>query len=418
MQTNKKKLIIIIIAAIIILPIVFNRAKTFVFGLITAKMMNAPVKVETKITEEATFKPSMDIVGRIEEDKEINIVSRVDGWLQAKFFKDGDYVKKGQLLFQIEPDSYAIAVKNAEATLRRAQANYDNSLVEMKRAQELVKGDYVSRSYYDQTYAKYATDKASVDAAKADLAKRRLDLSYTKIYAPFDGKIGASFIDEGNYVTAQTGKLAVLVTIDPIYATFTMKGDDLKLFKSENSKNGIPDASVSIKLPDGSIYDEQGKIDFVDNKIDLDLGTIMLRATFANKHRKLIPNEFVRVIVTANFDSTETVVPQSAVLESINGKYVWVIDENNCAKQQNIEVSGAYNDNWIVTDGLKPGDKIISSNLQSMRQGVKIQEIELSEEIKQNKQKAREEALKSTVTTKPNQKQNDDETNIEQNKAE
>ena len=403
MQNRKTKLIIIILTVIIVLPIIYNRVKPVVLGIITAKMMNAPVKVETEIIENATFKPTVDIVGRIEEDKEISIVSRVDGWLQKKFFNDGDYVKKGQLLFQIEPDSYAIAVKNAEATLRSAQASYENSLIEMKRAKELLKGDYVSKSYYDQTYTKYSTDNAAVDAAKADLAKRKLDLSYTKIYAPFDGKIGSSLIDEGNYISAQTGKLAIIVTTNPIYATFTMKPEELKLFRPAASDSDLPDVSVNIRMSDGSMFEKTGKMDFIDNKIDTDSGTIKLRAVFENPQLKLIPNEFVRVILTSNSDSVETVVPQTSVLESINGKYVWMIDENGLAKQQNIEVSGSYNDFWVVTDGIKEGDKIISSNLQSLRQGVKVQEIQLSEEIKKKKQQAREDALKATITMKPNQ---------------
>ena len=402
MQNKKTKLIITIILAVIVIPIVFNKAKTFVFGLINAKMMSAPTKVETVMIEEASFKPSIDVVGRIEEYKEINVMSRVDGWLQKKFFNDGDFVKKGQLLFQIEPDTYAIAVKNAEANLRSAQANYNNSFAEMKRASELIKGDYVSRAYYDKAFAKYSIDKASVDAAKADLAKKRLDLSYTKIYSPVDGKSGQAAVSEGNYINAQTGRLAVLVTIDPIYATFTLKEEDLGKYNKD--KNGLPDVTVKIKLSDGSLYNEEGKLDFIDNKIDRDLGTIKLRATFSNKERKLIPNEFVRVILTSNSESKELIIPQSAVLESVNGKYVWVIDENNCAKQKDIEVSGAYGDNWVVSGGLNEGDKVISSNLQMMRQGVKVQEVELSAEEKAQKQKAREEALQTSVTMKPNQK--------------
>ena len=404
MQQNKKKLIIVIIAAVIVLPIIFNRAKTLIFGLINAKMMNAPVKVETKIIENAKIKPSMNVAGRLEEYMEIKIVSRVDGWVQKQAFHDGDIVQKGQLLYEIEPDTYIMAVRNAEAVLRSAQAKYEHSAVEMKRAAELVKGDYVSRSYYDQAYANYATDKAAVDAAKADLAKKRLDLSYTKIYAPRDGKIGKTQLDVGNYVNAQTGTLAVLVAIDPIYVNFTVKNEDLTIYKTPNSKDGLPDATVEIQLPDGTIYDETGKIDFIDNKIDKDLGTISLRGMFNNKHKKLIPNEFVRVIMTANSETEVTIVPQNAVLESVNSKYVWSIDENGLAKQIDIDVSAPYEDNWIVINGLKPGDKIISSNIQSIRQGVKVKEIELSEEDKAKKEKAREEAIHSNLALKPNRK--------------
>ena len=404
---NKSRLITLILLVIIVGSISYHAVMKTIMGINTAKLMGMPTKVQTVEVEEKSIQDSDNYVGRIEAEKEIQIVSRVNGWLQKKFYEDGDYVKKGQILFQIEPDEYINAVNNAEAALRQIQASYDHSSVELKRAKELVKGDFVSRSYYDQAYAKYASDKASVDAAKAALNTARLNLSYTKIYSPFDGKIGKLFIDEGNYVTAQTGNIATLVTIDPIYATFTIKQEDLKRFQNPLKNSPMPDAKVSIKFSDGTMYDEPGVLDFMDNKIDKDLGTMMLRATFQNSQGKLIPNDFVRIILTANNETTVALIPQSAVLESINGKYVWIIDENSCAKQQNIEVAGSYQDYWIVKDGLKTGDKIISSNLQSIRQGSKIQVVELSEEEKAKKELARKEALEYSVTEKLNKHNND-----------
>ncbi len=403
-QSKKIKLYITIVILVIVLPIVFHKVSAVIGGQMMAKMMSMPTKVETVTIAEQDINESMDFVGRIQAPKDVKIVSRVSGWLQKKYYQDGDYVRKGQLLFQIEPDEYIIAVKNAEAALRRVQASYDNSLVELNRAKELVKGDYVSRSYYDQAFSKYSSDKASVDVARADLAKKRLDLSYTKIYAPFDGKIGELSITEGNYVNAQVGELATLVTIDPVYATFTAKPEDLEKYKKGNDKNIFNNVDVSLKLADESIYDESGKLDFMDNQIDKDLGTLTMRATFTNKKHQLIPNDFVRVVVTAKNQTKVTTVPQEAVLESVNGKYVWIIDENNCAKQQDIEVSGAIDKSWIVKSGLKAGDVIISSNLQSIRQGSKVQVIELTEQEKQEKINAREEADHSNMTLKPNQK--------------
>ncbi len=403
-QSKKIKLYIIIAVLVIIVPILFHKISAVVGGQIMAKMMSMPTKVETVTISEETINESMDFVGRIQAPKEVKIVSRVSGWLQKKYYQDGDYVRKGQLLFQIEPDEYIIAVRNAEAALRRVQASYDNSLVELNRAKELVKGDYVSRSYYDQAFSKYSSDKASVDAARADLAKKRLDLSYTKIYAPFDGKIGELSITEGNYVNAQVGELATLVTIDPVYATFTAKPEDLDKYKNGKDSNIFNNVDVSLKLADESIYDESGKLDFMDNQIDKDLGTLTMRATFTNKKHQLIPNDFVRVVVTAKNKTTVTTVPQEAVLESVNGKYVWVIDENGCAKQQDIEVNGTIDKNWIIKSGLKAGDVIISSNLQSIRQGSKVQVIELTEQEKQEKIDAREEADHSNMTLKPNQR--------------
>ena len=130
----------------------------------------------------------------------------------------------------------------------------------------------------------------------------------------------------------------------------------------------------------------------------------MLRATFSNKNRKLIPNDFVRVILTSKSEREVLLIPQSAVMESVNGKYVWMIDENNTAKQNDIEVDGAYQDYWIVKDGLKEGDKIIATNLQSLRQGMKVQETELTEEEKAKKVQAKKDALKYSMTDKPNRK--------------
>ncbi len=408
-QSKKAKLYVIITLLIVVLPIAYHKVSALVGGHITAKMMSMPTKVETVKISEKSINESMDFVGRIQAPKDVKIVSRVSGWLQKKYYKDGDFVKKGQLLFQIEPDEYIIAVKNAEAALRRIQASYDNSLVELNRAKELVKGDYVSRSYYDQAFATYSANKASVDAARADLAKKRLDLSYTKIYAPFDGKIGELSITEGNYVNAQVGELATLVTIDPVYATFTAKPEDLAKYKNGESNNIFDNVDVSLKLSDERVYDEAGKLDFMDNQIDKDLGTLTMRATFANTKHQLIPNDFVRVIVTAKKKTDIVTVPQEAVLESVSSKYVWVIDENGCAKQQDIEVIGTYERDWIIKDGLKVGDEVISSNLQKIRQGSRVQVIELTAEEKAEKVEARKEADNSDMTTKPNKKKIDKE---------
>lgn len=410
-MSRKARLAIFIILAIIIGPIAYHIVMKNIAGFYSAKMMGMPTKVETVSVEQQFIYDTADYVGRIEAEKEVKLVSRVNGWLQKKFYQDGDFVKKGQLLFQIEPDEYALAVKNAKAALRQAEVNLSNAGIELKRAKELVKNDYVSRSYYDNAYTKYETYKANVDAAKASLQQAQLNLSYTKITAPFDGKIGELFIKEGNYVTAQTGELANIVSINPIYASFTVKQADLKRFQNSNSETNIPDVTVSIKNSDGTMYNEPGKLDFIDNKINKDLGTILLRATFENNNKKLIPNDFVRVVMTSNIEKEVALIPQSIVLESVNGKYVWIIDENNCAKQQNIEVSAPYKDYWIIQSGLNVGDKVISSNLQSIRQGSKVQVVELSEEEKAKKELARQEALEYSVTEKLNKNNSDNKAN-------
>lgn len=404
---NKSKLIMFIILIVIVGSIGYQFVMKYISGINMAKMMGMPTKVETAVVENRMIYDNIEYVGRIEAKREVQLVSRVNGWLQKQFYNDGDIVKKGQLLLQIEPDEYALAVKNAAAALRQAEVTLSNAGIELHRAKELVKGDYVSRSYYDQAYTKYETDRANVEAAKASLERAKLNLSYTKIYAPFEGKIGELQIHEGNYVTAQTGELANLVSIDPIYASFTAKQKDLRRLQISEDNTKLPDVKVSIKLEDGTLYDEEGILDFVDNKIDKNLGTIALRATFDNKNKKLIPNDFVKVVLTSKTEKEVALVPQSAVLESVNGKYVWIIDEKGCAKQQDIEIVAPYKEFWILQDGLKAGDKVISSNLQTMRQGVKVEEVQVSEEIKAQKELAKKEATEYSMTEKPNKKNAD-----------
>lgn len=411
-MNNKKSVwLIIILSLVIIVPIAWNKTKSFIVGQKMAKLMMMPTKVSTTKLEMVDINESAEYVGRVEAEKEVKIVSRVSGWLEEKYFQEGDYVKEGQLLFLIEPDEYQLNVKNAQAELSRAKATYNNAEVEMKRAKELVQGDYVSKSYYDNAFAQYSTAKAAVESAIAKLNQAKLNLSYTQIKAPHSGKIGQMYIQEGNYVTAQTGELATLVTMNPIYTTFTVKSEDLMKYQrleGNDNKLGMPDVKVGLKLTDGSFYNEPGILDFVDNKIDKDLGTIMLRATFENKNGVLIPNDFVRVELISNVPTKAALIQKDAVLENVNGKYVWVVGENNTVQQKDIEVSGSYKNNWIVKNGLTDEDEVICSNLQSLRTGMKVQVFELTAEEKAKKEAAWEEAINSTMTQKPNQKNKKD----------
>lgn len=407
MNNRKVKKILIITLLVIIVPIIFNRVKPAVLGMIAAKMRAMPTKVETEHLRNEEIYLTGDATGRVEAKYQVAVVARINGWLQKAYFKEGDYVKKGQVLFLIEPDEYALAVKNAEANVRNRQAALLNAEKNLKRAAELVKGDYVSKSYYDDALAARDTNKAGFDAAVADLARKRLDLSYTRVTSPVDGKIGKILITPGNYVTAQTGTITNIVSIDPAYVAFTMKNEKLsKLREITDSKTQLPDVTVKVKFANDTIYDKTGTLDFVDNMINRDLGTLALRATFPNPEGKLITNDFVRVLITANKKVKVSLIPQEIVLESVNGKYVWIIDENGCAKQVDIEVDGMHDKDWIVTKGLKPEDKVIASSIQSIRQGSKVTEIELTAEEKAEKAKARKQAEEYNMMTKPNEQKN------------
>lgn len=372
----------IVIPVLIVLALIaFQQVKAVFESQMIAKMRMAPVEVSIGTVTEDDISTITKSSGRVVACKIVNVVSRVNGWLQTKYFQEGSIVKKGQLLYKIEPNEYQNAVNQASAAVRESQAQLINYEKSLRRAKELVKQDFVSKSYYDDALAKRDSTKAMLDVNRANLAQARLNLSYTNIYSPIDGKVGDIFISEGNLVNTSSGTLVRILSIDPIYVSFTMKSEDyLSYIKSYTGKNENVD-KLSFIIPqiimsDGTTYDEKGEIDFVDNEVDINSGTISLRATFSNKKRLLVPGDFVTVKTTSKYKQHVALLPQDAVIETSKGSFVYVVDEDNKAQLKQFQKAGQYNGNWIVIDGLKAGDKFISTNLQKLKPGSKVKIIE------------------------------------------
>ena len=370
---DKKKLWIGIILAVMIVPIVFNKVMTVIGAKMAAEAAKRPQIVQVAEVKGEDIYQKTESVGRIEAKYSVDVVARINGWLQKRYFKEGDYVKKGQTLFLIQPNEYAIAVQQAQATVNQNQAALVNSEKELKRAQELVKNDFVSKSYYDQALATRDQNKAALEAARANLANAKLNLSYTRIASPVDGKIGKILITEGNLVNAQSGTLAKIVSTSPIYGIFTLKSEDyLKFKKGDNSDKDFSNMDVKIKLSDGSEYKETGKLEFVNNEVDPTAGTITLRATFQNKDHLLVPGDFINVTATSKAPRHVLLVPQVAVSDGTAGYYVWVIDKDGLAQQKSIKIGKAINTDWEVLEGLQEGEKVISTGVQKLRPGVPV----------------------------------------------
>lgn len=369
---NKKKIIWIIIAAIIIVPIVFNKVMGFVSAKIMAEMQKRPAQVEIAYSTEETIFPQTESVGRIEAKYSVDVVARINGWLQKRYFQEGAYVKKGQTLFLIQPNEYSIAVQQAQAAVRQSQAALVNAQKELVRAKELVKNDFVSKSYYDNALATHDQNKATLDVNRANLAAAQLNLSYTQIKSPVDGKVGKILITEGNLVNAQSGPLTKIVSTSPIYAYFNIKSEEyLKYMKDALDPKccELSGMDVKIRLSDGTEYKEKGKLEFVNNEVDQTAGTIALRATFQNKDNLLVPGDFVNVTAVSKKPVKVVLVPQVAVSDSAQGTYVWAIDDKNQAQQKFITIDKQEGENWIVLDGLKPGEKVIKSGFQRLKPG-------------------------------------------------
>ena len=379
---------IVIPTSIVLALIGFQQIKAVFESQMIAKMRMAPVEVSIDEVIEDNISTTTKSSGRVVAYKIVNVVSRVNGWLQAKYFNEGAIVKKGQLLYKIEPNEYQNAVNQAAASVRESQAQLINYEKSLKRAKELVKQDFVSKSYYDDALAQRDATKALLDVNRANLAQARLNLSYTNIYSPIDGKVGDIFISEGNLVNTSSGTLVRILSIDPIYVTFTMKSEDyLRYIKSYSDKESVDDLSFiipEIVMSDGTIYDEKGNIDFVDNEVDESSGTITLRATFSNKKRLLVPGDFVTVKTTSKYKQHVALLPQEAVIETSKGSFVYVVDEDSKAQLKQFQKAGQYNGYWIITDGLKVGDKFISTNLQKLKPGAKVKVIDKKSENGKN----------------------------------
>ncbi len=344
---------------LVALPLTYHGLKDYFFvsdndsesrNLIVTVKKYSPVDIYTK--SEST--------GEILPESSVDVVARVEGYLQKTFIKEGQSVNKGQLLFQIEPEEYAIAVRASEASVAQAQAFYKNALQELDRGKELVKENFISRSDFDQMVAQAASSKASLDEVQQSLARARLNLSYTNIYSPLSGKAGAISLSDGNFVTLSSGPLVNIAKTTPILVSFSMKSSDVIRMKHDNNgKLDISNAKVELILSDDSKYKRVGKIIFSNNYVSSEAASLALKAKFDNPENLLIPGDFVKVIVTSATPVKRILVPQSVVRgDALNGYYVWTAVNGKTAKK-NLEVAGSMDNQWIVESGLTENDAVI-----------------------------------------------------------
>lgn len=359
-----RKQVAVIILLIIIVPIIYNKTSGFIIGVLQKQAMRMPKEVVVDNPHMEQVNVSAESTGRVEAQYSIDVIARVSGFLLKKYFKEGDFVKKGQLLFQIDPREYQLSVNNSRAAVNQYQALYTNAQQEWHRANALVKEDLISRSDVDSSLAARNQNKALLDSANQQLELAKVNLSYTSIRSPIDGRIGKVNITEGNYVTATSGSLVNVASVSPVYVSFSLKGDDfVKLLKASDK---FKDVEVKVQFGDGSWYDKVGTVNFVDNKIDKDSGSVQMRATFDNEKGWLVPGAYMKVKLTAPKTVEFMTVPQACAKgDAMSGYYVWAVQDNK-AVRKDIKVSEDINNNWIVEDGLNKSDVIVVSGIQNV----------------------------------------------------
>ena len=396
---NKKLTITITIVLVLLLSIAYRffetknsekeQSEAIKKSMIPNVEANTPFEIETSSVIEAP--------GRVVAVKSADVIARVQGMIMSQHYKDGDLVKKGQLLYIIDPTEFQIAYDKAKANLDTAKAQQYQAQKDFERTKELVANDFVSKSEYDNALAARDAANATVKANIAAVNDAKRLLSYTRVTAPITGKISLPVVTVGNFLSSPNTVLTKVVSIDPIYVTYSL---DSGIFASLKEDEIIPDSKnkkpikVEIKLPDGSIYNKTGNADFFDNVISETTGSITLRATFPNPESTLIPGDFVGVKVYSNKKIKRMAVPMTAVLQDTNGRYLFVIDENNVAHKRSIETDGQQDNNWIIKSGIDKNEKYVETGIIKVRDGVTVNIIEKQTEDKNDAETKKDKAKK------------------------
>ena len=318
-----------------------------------------------------------EIVARTVASKEANLRARVEGELLERTFKEGSKVEAGQVLLKIDPAEYIASLASAKADLTSKIAGANGAERDLVRGKEIAADGFISQSDLDKLITNEAQTKAAVRVAKAAVEKAELNLSYTTIRAPFSGRIGKVNYNVGNVIGPASDVIATLTLTDPMYVSFQIEESLYISYTQEHSKqkeiNGVksPDVNLSIRLPNNSLYPEKGILDFADTKIDQSMGTVELRALFNNPDGIILPGLFVTLLIESQNKSQMSLVPQVAVQESQQGKFVLVVKDKKVV-QRHVELGRRINAMWVVDSGLEEGEEVIVEGLQKVRPGVEV----------------------------------------------
>jgi membrane fusion protein (multidrug efflux system) len=311
------------------------------------------------------------LIGRIVAINKVDIVARVPGFIEERTFTEGQQVKTGDLLFRIEQAIYKAAVDQQKANLAKAKAVEVNAALQLERGSELVRGQNIPQSTVDQRAAAEGTAKADVLEAQAALDQAEINLAYTEIHSPIDGRIGLANFTVGNLVGPTSGSLATIVSQDPVYVIFQASERDILEYKRRIMAQGDQNAHVvvRIKMPDGSIYPLPGLSNFLDIQVGSTTGTVAVRAQFPNRQGLLVPGGFVGVVVERGAPKSALVVPQSAVQVDQAGRYVLIVDDAKKVELRRVTTGAEQGVDIVVTEGVKESEWIIVEGIQKVRPG-------------------------------------------------
>jgi len=331
-------------------------------------------QVTVHVVNNAPLSITTELPGRTSAFRVAEVRPQVSGIILKRHFIEGSDVQAGESLYQIDPATYQAAYDSAKGDESKAQAAAAIAHLTVKRYVPLLGTKYISQQDYDQAVATARQADADVMAAKAAVESARINLAYTKVTSPITGRIGKSSVTEGALVTnGQSDAMATVQQLDPIYVDVTQSSSDFMRLKQESLQHGGEAKSVRLLMENGQAYSLKGTLQFSDVTVDESTGSITLRAIFPNPQHTLLPGMFVRARIDEGVNPNAMLVPQQGVTRTPRGDAtVLLVNDKNQVEMRNVVASQAIGDQWLITSGLKSGDKVIVSGLQKVHPGATV----------------------------------------------
>lgn len=353
----------------------------YLLGVFVSMVANAqdaapPPGVIVALVMSQDVTPTLSYVGRVEATDTVELRARVEGFLEIQHFQEGRYVQANELLFTIEKAPYEVVVAQRKADLAGAEANLKNAKADLSRKQGLVKKKLISQSELDAAVAEEAVAEAKVLQAQAALKSAELDLSYTDVHTPIEGQIGRARYSIGNLVSPGSEPLATVTRVDPIHITIGVSDKDLLEARRRGIDLDNPNVSPFLILADNSRYPHDGAFDFLDTQVSQSTDTVTARASFPNPDKVLLPGQFVTVNVRQNEPVIALTIPQTAVQRDQQGYFVLVVDSENKVEVRRVEAGEQSDNNWVISNGLKEGERVIVQGVQKVRPGMVVNPVD------------------------------------------
>ncbi len=313
----------------------------------------------------------LDEIGKNTAFESVSVMPQVAGRITERRFHDGEDLKKGQLLFVIDPRPFQAQLDSAQANLAQAKAALELAKIQFERDRELVGTRAISKQDYDTKKNTVDVSEAQVEAAKAAIETAQINLDYCYIHSPIDGRAGARLVDVGNVVQANTTSLLSIQRLDPIYANFTITERDLPEVQKEMRRGAL---KALVRLPgDPENSTRPGKVEFLDNAVQNATGTVNLRATISNSDRHFWPGQFVNVKLVLATEKAAVLIPNQATQISQQGPFVFVIKSDDTAELRTVTLGQRQGDDVVIGSGLAPGERVVLAGQLMVRPGSKVQ---------------------------------------------